>query len=514
MTEGVAPPANVVVVLLDSLNRHLLGGYGSSEFDTPNLDRFAQRATRFTNHHAGSLPCMPARHDLLAGSLDFLWRPWGSLELWDEPITVSLRRAGVVTQLISDHPHLFETGGENYHTGFSAWDYQRGHESDAWRTRPDSSWVGAPSFGRGSMPYDDSRGWFRDESDFPGPRTMAATARWLADDAPYHRDHGQPWLLFVDEFDPHEPFDTPEPWASRYDPDWDRATHGPHLIWPPYTGRGLDTGVLTERQGRQIRAQYGAKLSMIDHWFGSVLDQLDAGGWWDDTAVIVCTDHGHYLGEHDAWGKPAIPLYEPLLHTPLFMWWPGVSAPASDVSALTTNVDIHATICDLFGVEPPERAHGRSVRPLLEGTATSIRDWALAGVWGREVHVLDQSRKYVRGPAGDNAPLSMWSNRWSTMPLHNLPDLRLPLPDHRATLAHMPGSTVPVIRQPFTDGDLLPFWAYAERMETLCFDLAEDPGEEHDLSDTAIEADMIELLRLALAEVEAPEDHLVRLGLH
>ena len=504
---------NVVVILLDSLNRHLLGSYGSEEFDTPNLDRVARRSTRFTNHHAGSLPCMPARHDLLTGSLDFLWRPWGSLELWDEPVTATLRRAGVTTQLVTDHPHLFETGGENYHTEFTAWDYQRGHEGDTWKTRPDPSWAGAPSFGRGHTPYDNSRGWFRDEADFPGPRTMTAAASWLRDHAPFHRDAGVPWLLFVDEFDPHEPFDTPEPWASRYDPEWDAGVDGPHLIWPPYTGSGVGGGAITERQGRQIRAQYGAKLSMIDHWLGRVLDQLDTGNWWDDTVVIVCTDHGHYLGERDAWGKPGIPLFEPLLHTPLFISWPGVSVPGSTVDALTTNVDLHATLCDAFGVDAPTRAHGMSLRPLLDGSATSVREWALAGVWGREVHVLDGSRKYVRAPRGDNAPLSMWSNRWSTMPLHSFPDLRMPPPDDRATLDRMPGSKIPVIRQPFVPGDLLPFWAYAERMETLCFDLAEDPGEERNLVDTPVEAELAALLRTALVEIDAPSDQLERLGL-
>lgn len=58
-----ASPRNVVVVLLDSLNRHHLGCYGGREFATPNLDRFARdHATRFTRHVTGSLPCMPARH--------------------------------------------------------------------------------------------------------------------------------------------------------------------------------------------------------------------------------------------------------------------------------------------------------------------------------------------------------------------------------------------------------------------------------------------------------------------
>ena len=68
-----------------------------------------------------------------------------------------------------------------------------------------------------------------------------------------------------------------------------------------------------------MRACYGAKLTMIDAWFGRVLDALDRSGLWDDTAVIVCTDHGHYLGEKDIWGKPAVPVYETLGHIPLLV---------------------------------------------------------------------------------------------------------------------------------------------------------------------------------------------------
>jgi len=62
------------------------------------------------------------------------------------------------------------------------------------------------------------------------------------------------------------------------------------------------------------------------------------------------------------------------------------------------------------------------------------------------------------------------------MPLHSQPDLRLPRPDDRAVLDRMPGSTVPVIRQPFTAADFLPFWAYTQFVGTLAFDLGEDPA--------------------------------------
>jgi arylsulfatase A-like enzyme len=498
-------PRNVVVVLLDSLNRHMLGAYGGTEFETPNLDRFAAGAVRFSRHYTGSLPCMPARHDILCGALDFLWKAWGSVEIWEDAITYALREAGVVTQLISDHPHLFETGGENYHCDFTAWDYQRGHEGDAWKTRADPSWAGAPAFGRGHMAYDDSRGWFRGEADFPGPKTMAAAARWIEDNAGAH----ERFLLFVDEFDPHEPFDTPEPWASKYDPDWE----GPHLIWPPYMVGAVARGVLSQRQARQVRAQYGAKLSMIDAWFGRLMDAIDRHGLGRDTMVIVCTDHGHYLGEKDIWGKPGCPVYEPLGHIPLMIRSPGIEPGVCD--ALTTAVDIFATLTDVFGVSLRQRTHGRSLAPLLRGEAAQARDWLLTGVWGREVVLVTGKWKYVRGPAGANAPLSMLSNRWSTMPTHGaLPRYQaLPLPDGRAFLDRMPGSDVPVIHQPWAAGDAVPYWARFRPTGNYLFDLEADPEELNNLAGTPAEADLAAQLRAALQEMEAPRSQFERLGL-
>jgi arylsulfatase A-like enzyme len=503
-------PKNVIVVLLDSLNRHMLGSYGGREFDTPNLDRFARRAVQFDNHFVGSLPCMPARHDVLCGALDFPWKPWGSIELWEEPITQPLRRAGVTTMLVTDHPHLFESGGENYHTEFRAWEYLRGHEGDPWKTRADPSAIGTPTLpaakARGA-PYDVSRTWFREELDFPGPRTMSTAANWLRDNAGAHAR----FMLFVDEFDPHEPFDTPAPWANRYDPDW----RGEQIIWPPYAIGAVERGVITEREARHIRANYGSKLSMIDHWFGRLLDVVDERRLWDDTAVIVCTDHGHYLGEKDLFGKPGVPHYEPLGHTPLMIAWPGVAPRRT--AALTTNVDIHATLADIFGVSSEQRTHGHSMAPLVTGESGRIRDWVLAGVYGRWVHVIDGARKYARAPVNaNNLPLSMWSNRWSTMPIaiEGMHHIKLPRPNRSAFLDFMPGSDVPVIRQQFKPGDPLPFWSLGTRTgEHHCYRLDNDPGELENRLGSQDEVDMVELLRVALKAIEAPAEQFTRLGI-
>jgi arylsulfatase A-like enzyme len=112
--------------------------------------------------------------------------------------------------------------------------------------------------------------------------------------------------------------------------------------------------------------------------------------------VILCTDHGHYLGEKDIWGKPAAPLYETMSHIPLLISAPGTAPGTND--ALTTSVDLFATLADLFGVSSKirQRTHGHSLLPLLDGEASAVRDWLLAGVWGREVHYIDRTTKYAR----------------------------------------------------------------------------------------------------------------------
>lgn len=316
----------------------------------------------------------------------------------------------------ADHPHLFESGGENYHTDFTAWHYSRGHE-------------------------------------------------------------------------------------------------GPRMIWPPYVVGAVAKGVLTERQAFHIRANYGAKLSMIDHHLGKLLDAVDELGLWDDTAFVLCTDHGHYLGERDAFGKPSLPVHRELGHIPLLVAWPGVEPGESD--ALTTAVDIHATVADVFDVVPEHQTHGRSLAPVVTGEATSVRDHLLTGYWGQSVHVIDRDTAYGRAPDGENSPLVMWSNRWSTMPVHSLPHLRLPRPDGRATLHHDLAITgdVPVIRQPFEPGDPIPFWATGARVDDhVLYDIDRDPLETENLAGSAREKAAIDLLRAALEEIDAPKETYERLG--
>ena len=180
---------------------------------------------------------------------------------------------------------------------------------------------------------------------------------------------------------------------------------------------------------------------------------------------------------------------------------------------MTTSIDLHATIADLFDAEIDHPTHGHSLLPVISGAAESVRDLALFGYWGRHVGITDGRYRYLRGCGEANFPLSVWSNRWSTMPVSVLPQLRLPRPDRRATLEHMAGTEVPVIRQPFEPGDPLPFWAgYLPPSDSYLFDVDTDPGEVDNRVGTGLESQMIDAVATELRRIGAPVDLLQRVG--
>jgi arylsulfatase A-like enzyme len=501
---------NTIFISIDSLNRHYLKAYGQTiEYPvaTPNLDAFARRAATFDAHYTGSLPCMPARREFFAGVQEFLWRPWGPMEPFDQPLARLARGAGYVTQLITDHYHLFQHGSHGYYEDYQGFEFIRGHEYDAWRTAPRDP---DPTLLRqtladdpGNVGYMNRAAYARNaaaltrEEDFFAPQVFAGVARWLAE----NRDRDRR-LLVVDSFDVHEPFHCPEPYASLYT---DEDPRDPALVNWPYYGR-IDRGQsrLSERQVAFVRAQYAGKLTMVDRWLGRVFDTLDAQGAWGDTAVIITTDHGHFLGDHGWMGKPHAPMYNTLCHIPLFIWHPGAARMGGRIGALTATVDLYATILETLGLAPPAGTHSRSLLPLLRGERDAHRDWALYGYWGSTVNVTDGRHTYLH-PCRDDLPAYCYSTQmmnpwsWFTPPK--------PRPAAEA------GRFVPYA------GDC-PVWRYPDKSSTrheapLLFDLHADAAQNQDLAGQGDPAEerMRALLVTALGQLRAPEEQYARLGL-
>jgi arylsulfatase A-like enzyme len=250
-------------------------------------------------------PAVHARRDILTGSREFMWRPWGPLEPFDHRLPRLLEANGFSTGLVTDHYHYWEEPGNGYMQSFQSVEMIRGHEFDFWKhplpaDEPLPQWVENIERwrpGQGRWYYANVRAYENEEDYFPA-RVMSAATRWLDEHAT-----NAPFFLQVESFDVHEPFDVPEPYASMYGNGNDRDRFN---LWPPYQDcRKLAEYMAsaTPEELEFIRAQYAGKVTMLDRWFGELARKLDALELWDDTMVIVTTDHGHDLGERDVFAK-------------------------------------------------------------------------------------------------------------------------------------------------------------------------------------------------------------------
>ncbi|QUH04169.1 sulfatase [Saccharopolyspora erythraea] len=475
-----------IILMFDSLNRHMLEQYADTFVDAPNFARLAARSTRFDNFYAGSMPCMPARRELHTGRYNFLHRSWGPLEPFDDSMPQMLRDAGVHTHLASDHPHYWEDGGATYHTRYTTWEFFRGQEGDPWKGH-----VADPSEADGQiarMQRQDriNRTHMPTEAEHSQTRTVDAGVEFIDTNAAADN-----WLLQLELFDPHEPFFTHQHYKDRYPHDYD----GPEFDWPAYRK-------VTEarQQVDHARCEYAALVSMCDRSLGRVLDAMDEHDLWDDTLLIVNTDHGFLLGEHGWWAKSVQPWFNELVHLPMFMWDPRTGDRGGSRADLAQTIDIAPTVLRWFGLEPTEDMQGHDL------ATQNGHDSALFGIHGGHVNVTDGRYVYMRAAADrSNSPLE----EYTLMPTH----MRA-----RFSVAEL-ADWQPCDPLPFTKGiramriPAAPTWMNPWQHGTLLFDLRDDPVQAHPLRDDALELRMMRLLARRMHDSHAPRSQFERLGL-
>jgi len=493
-----------IMLMYDSLNRHMLPPYGCDWVHAPNFRRLAERTVTFDNSYVGSMPCMPARRELHTGRCNFLHRSWGPLEPFDDSMPQLLRESGIHSHLESDHYHYWEDGGATYHTRFSTWNAVRGQEGDTWVAdlRPD-----LPIPESLNHRYRDperlrqdwaNRHYMGGEEGLPQPRTMAGGLEFLRRNA-----KADNWFLQLETFDPHEPYQVPQRFLDLYK-DIDTWT-GPHYDWPPYDRIGPEDREAT----RHVQIVNAALISMCDHYLGTVLDAMDELGLWKDTLLIVNTDHGFLLGEHEWCGKCRMPFWNEIAHTPLFVWDPRCGARGARRSSLVQTIDLPATILEYFGVKRPKDMQGRPLRETVANDSP-VRKAGLFGVHGGHVNVTDGRYVYMRGPvSAANAPLFEYTH----MPTHMrgmfgvkaLRTTRLAPP-----FAFTKGCPVMKIDMSRLQGT----WAKAYDFGTLLYDLESDPKQERPLHDVKVEKRMLGHLVRQMKQNDAPREQYRRLGLN
>ena len=367
---------NVILIISDTLRRDALSCYGGSWIHTPHLDRFAEQAVIFDNAYISSFPTVPLRNDVLTGRYTFTYKPWSPLD--DDAVTLqeTLSKAGILTSLVVDTPHPFRS--YNYQRGFAAWQVIRGQENDSYRSAPRKVKLPCAAHKLRSpdvtmVKYLRNVARRQREEDYFVAQTMATAAQWLEE----NRD-GRRFFLYVDTFDPHEPWDPPRYYVDRYDPGY----QGEEVIYPRYD---FWREFLSEKELQHCRALYAGETTLADRWIGFLLDRIASLDLLKNTAIILIGDHGFYLGEHGYIGKLLIrgklcqhlPLYPEVARIPMLVYFPGCQG-GTRVQALAQPVDLMPTVLDLLGVARPPSVESPSLRPLLEGKVRKVKEIAIA----------------------------------------------------------------------------------------------------------------------------------------
>ncbi|MGO4371049.1 sulfatase-like hydrolase/transferase [Paenibacillus sp. MCAF20] len=488
-----------VMVMFDSLNKHMLPNYGCEWIKAPNFERLSEATVTFDSCYAGSLPCMPARRELHTGRHNFLHRSWGPLEPFDDSAIDVLRKNGIYTHLSTDHTHYFEDGGATYHTRFNSWEYARGQEGDPWKGNvqdphiPES--LSGPKIG-GLWRQDwVNRAYLDTEEKQPIAVTFDNGIEFIETNR--NQDN---WFVQIEAFDPHEPFFTQKKYKDLYPHLYD----GKHFDWPDY-GKA-------SQQPEEIQHaiyEYAALLSMCDTYLGKVLDVFDRHNLWEDTMLIVNTDHGFLLGEHRWWGKNIQPFYNEIVNLPLFVWDPRHQTKGTRTDALVQTIDIAPTLLEFFGTPIPSDMQGKPLSGVIDGKdgdhGTKLREAAIFGMHGGHINVTDGRYVYMRAPQRfDNGPL----REYTLMPTHmhnrfganELADLHL-----REPFAFTKGCRTLEIEahtylNPYLHG-------------TLLFDLEVDPRQQTPIVDETTEARMIKLMADLMRANDAPPEQFERIGI-
>ncbi len=377
------PTMNVIYLCTDTFRYDNVFGPDPLPTRTPYLDAFAAKSTVMDNMIMGSFPTVPQRTDVFTGRFGWPRYGWQHIDKSSPNRLAALfAQQGYATQLLCDCPHLFSNG---FNQSFHGAEAVRGQEGDTHFLHlndpieevmpPQKTRSGNHFEGRNLI---DLHSWINHRRHYEGDLFMAQTAtramQWLEDN---HKHDS--FFLWVDFFDPHEPWDPPEYMVKRYDPDY----AGTPMLHPNY-GRADD---LTPDELQNLAAHYYAESELVDRWIGRIIEKIDDLELRENTLVVIISDHGMSLGEHNRTGKSNIndnddrywPTYPEVAHELLMIAGPGIT-PGRRLNLIAQPPDIAPTLMDFCSVdtEPPEPMHGRSFAPQLRGEAADeLRDVAI-----------------------------------------------------------------------------------------------------------------------------------------
>lgn len=353
---------NYVLFYPDELRAESLACYGHPLVQTPNYDRLAAEGTLFENAYTAHPVCAASRCSLVTG-----WYPhvqgYRTLRYLIDPAKPNffkyLRAAGFTTCLSAKN-HCFDEEATALAFDRVVSTTREGESVQQLIARGHGEEIDAYAMLGRPIPAEE----LSDDRDY---RFVDEGIRFVDDCA---RDE-KPFFLFLSLLNPHPTYHCPEPFHSLYDPDAVPALRDaswlegkPELYRLIRRYRGLDAK--DERLFRTVNAVYLGMITYTDMLLGRVIEALEAAGVYDDTTIIVCSDHGDFAGDAGLVEKWPSAVDDMLAKVPLIVRRPG--APRGHrVAEPVQSIDIFPTVCDFEGIEIRHDQFGVSLRPQVEG---------------------------------------------------------------------------------------------------------------------------------------------------
>jgi arylsulfatase A-like enzyme len=341
------------------------------------------------------------------------------------------------------HPSVCRAMERRIDDGYSVFHWSHGGH-DGWPTHEYFQWLREKGI-KFSTPHVEGTKNVR----YGMPEELHQTT-WCVDKAvnfmEANHEYGMPWMFSVNFFDPHHPFDPPKEYLERYMEILDK------IPLPDYTEGELQDKPIFQQQDhigaynsddpdfaydkmsdyehRLVRAAYWAMVDLVDKQIGRLLDALVKTGQMENTLIVFTSDHGEMLGDHGIYLKGPY-FYEPAVHVPLIIAWPGAIEGGRRSKALVELTDIAQTLLDAAGIEHHPGMQGKSLWPLLKQEVPAdfhrqdvYSEYYNAMPWHKDpkanaTMVFDGRYKIVRAHGADQGELydleldpSETKNRW------------------------------------------------------------------------------------------------------
>lgn len=330
----MAKKPNVILFGIDSLRRDRMSSYGYSRLTTPHIDKFAEGGVLFENHFSPSIPTTPGYSSMLTG-----------MDCFGTDV-VALRHVGPLGSHVKTLPEVLgESGYNTTCVGFT----------------------GNPA-SRGFQKYLDYEGWNPDETG-RSPKaqnlndiTIPELKRLVEDDKPF--------FLFLRHMDPHSPYLPPEPYERIFydgkETDPTNESLNKMKEFKPFAD--YITSWIPEgcTDSEYVDAQYDGAVAYMDACIQNIFTTVEALGIEEETLIIITSDHGETLNEHECYYDHH-GLYEPTLVVPLILKYPGKLPEGKRFSDTSLIKDIMPTVMDLLGIESDISFDGRNLVPLING---------------------------------------------------------------------------------------------------------------------------------------------------